>query len=393
MNGLAAFLTILAALSAAEAAAQGLQYTITDLGTLPGWQSSYATGINNSGQVVGYCEAVGFVGGAYAAFVYSGGQMQPVGAASPASGYYTRAWAINGGGQIVGDAGWTGPWGPGGVAFLSADGCLQSLDTLPGSLSMATAINSSGQIAGLVCPNPIFAHSPPRAFLYSSGAALDLGTLPGGSWAAAYGINDAGQVVGTAGDAAGDSRAFLCSGGTMLDLGALSGGSNSAANAINASGQIVGMADNSSGWGHAFLYSNGTMQDLGVLPGTEKSTALAINQSGQVVGEADSGPYSVSHAFVYTGGTVLDLNGLIDPSSGWVLQCADGINDRGQIVGYGVNPGGQTDAFLLTPSPEPSTLCLSMICGSLLLACHHCRRRHAAPRLMGWRARLSWGNA
>jgi probable HAF family extracellular repeat protein len=72
---------------------------------------------------------------------------------------------------------------------------------------------------------------------------------------------------------------------------------------------------------------------------------------------------------------MIDLNNLVDPSTGWVLESADGINDSGQIVGYGVNPSGQTHAFLLTPTPEPSTLCLAITCGSMLLASHLCRRR------------------
>jgi hypothetical protein len=31
----------------------------------------------------------------------------------------------------------------------------------------------------------------------------------------------------------------------------------------------------------------------------------------------------------------------------WVLEEATAINDSGQIVGYGVNPEGQTDAYLI----------------------------------------------
>ena len=54
-----------------------------------------------------------------------------------------------------------------------------------------------------------------------------------------------------------------------------------------------------------------------------------------------------------------DLNDLI-PASGWTLEMATAINDVGQIVGYGVSPSGQMNAFsfLLTPAPEPSTLVL-----------------------------------
>jgi len=41
---------------------------------------------------------------------------------------------------------------------------------------------------------------------------------------------------------------------------------------------------------------------------------------------------------------------------GWTLINAEGINNSGQIVG--TDPSGQTEAFLLTPTPEPSTVAL-----------------------------------
>jgi hypothetical protein len=54
---------------------------------------------------------------------------------------------------------------------------------------------------------------------------------------------------------------------------------------------------------------------------------------------------------------MVDLNGLIDPASGWTLAAARDINDSGWIVGTGTL-NGQARAFLLTPVPEPSSLAL-----------------------------------
>src|SRR5436309_1672459 len=59
------------------------------------------------------------------------------------------------------------------------------------------------------------------AFLWQNGTMTDLGTLPGGYASYAYGINDAGQVVGTSEDSSGLRHAFLWSAGTMADLGTL----------------------------------------------------------------------------------------------------------------------------------------------------------------------------
>jgi hypothetical protein len=49
----------------------------------------------------------------------------------------------------------------------------------------------------------------------------------------------------------------------------------------------------------------------------------------------------------FTGGTTHDLNDLIQPNSGWVLQEALAANNAGSIVGYGLH-NGLSHAFLLT---------------------------------------------
>ena len=46
---------------------------------------------------------------------------------------------------------------------------------------------------------------------------------------------------------------------------------------------------------------------------------------------------------------VLDLNLLIPSDSGWHLINATSINNRGEIVGEGYLPNGQSHAYLLTP--------------------------------------------
>jgi len=44
----------------------------------------------------------------------------------------------------------------------------------------------------------------------------------------------------------------------------------------------------------------------------------------------------------------VDLNSLLPPHSGWLLQTAEGVNAAGQIVGQG-QFAGKTRGFLLTP--------------------------------------------
>lgn len=56
-------------------------------------------------------------------------------------------------------------------------------------------------------------------------------------------------------------------------------------------------------------------------------------------------------AFLFDSTGMRDLNSLIPDTAGWTLVEARGINDAGQIVGYGRH-NGQPRAFLLTPSPQ-----------------------------------------
>jgi len=209
----------------------------------------------------------------------------------------------------------------------------------------------------------------------------DLGTL-GGNYSAAYGVNDAGQVVGYGYTTGGDTHAFLYSDGVMTDLGTL-GGRDSYTQGINDTGQVVGYSYTTGNAAeHAFLYSDGTIANLGTLGGRD-SLANGINDAGDIIGYSQT-TGGVQHAFLYSDGAMTDLNGLIDPDLGWTLNYASAINNLGQIVGYGTI-GNATRAFLLTPTaevpavPEPATWAL-MLAGFGAVGCALRRRGTATPR-------------
>jgi probable HAF family extracellular repeat protein len=175
----------------------------------------------------------------------------------------------------------------------------------------------------------------------------DLGNF-GGTNSYAWGINNVGQVVGNVNDG---GLAFVWdSTNGMQDLGTLGGGRG--AEAINNIGQVVGYSYTSGLNVHAFLWdSTNGMQDLGTISGYG-SVASGINDFGQVVGSLTTSGEEPQHSFVWdsTNG-MRDLNDLIDSNSGWTLNSAKAINNKGQIVGYG-NLNGQQRAFLLTPIAE-----------------------------------------
>ena len=321
-------------LSASAAHAAPL-YTIT---ALPA--STYAYAINNAGQVVGEF-------GAGSAFSWTGGVLTDLGVAGASS---ARAVSSNG---LV--AGYTFS-GESGRAFLRNGSATGFPGTLGGANSFGLGINASGQMVGQANN----AAGQYRGFIYSAGEMRDIGTL-GGDFALAAGINNAGQVVGESSidnEPIPTVNAFIHENGAMRSLGTL-GGRQSSAAAINESGQVTGYAYTEGSVEHAFLYLDGMMIDLGTLGGG-RSYGYGINALGQVVGSSGLEGDFDTHAFLYSGGAMTDLNSLIDPSSGWVLYDARGINDLGQIAAFGCL-GDNCQAVLLdvVPQvPEPASMLL-----------------------------------
>jgi probable HAF family extracellular repeat protein len=116
---------------------------------------------------------------------------------------------------------------------------------------------------------------------------------------------------------------------------------------------------------HAFRWTEtGGIEDLGGPTGQWGvwGEATGINDEGLVVGWSKLSDVDFRALLWDADGRMSDLNDMLDDSSaGWTLASAQGINNLGQIVGYGLLDG-QTRAFLLTPVPEPSSL-LALVCG------------------------------
>lgn len=241
--------------------------TMSDISS--GQQDSTATGINDAGQVAGHTLS--------RAFIYSGGALTIL--ATP-NGALSKAYAINNSGQVVGVYGDFESYLN---AFLYSEGAVIDLGRLFGArISYANSINNSGHIAGQIYtsyPSPVTAY----AFLYSNGTVSKI--IDNGS---ACCINDSGQVAGTY-SRDGFFYAFIYSCGRVTDLGTLPGGKYSEAYGLNLRGQVVGSSRTATpNSARPFLYSDGVMHDLNdLLPansGWVLDRVFSINDGGQIVG-------------------------------------------------------------------------------------------------------------
>jgi probable HAF family extracellular repeat protein len=340
-------------------------YQAIDLGSLGGG-TTWATGINESGQVVGFSTLS--PGGSYHAYFWQndGLGMRDLGTLTPALSYATsQAFGINDAGRVAGGS-YSGTY----QAFITGPQGVSMTDVSPPNVwsPEATAINNRGQMAGIFNDRNIFPYS--HAFIMNADGAGFRDLTIGGAFSAANGINDIGQVTGSAYATAQGlpMHAFItgANGYNMRDLGTL-GGNVSYGHAINNLGQVAGTSSTPSGHLRAFLtdMNGNNMRDLGNLAQHDdfESWANGLNDRGQVVGW--SATLKGMSAFVTdpNGTGMYDLNLLTNIPSGVVFSEANGINELGQII---VRDNVHGHAYLLTPVPEPSAATM-LLAGLVML--------------------------
>ena len=231
-----------------------------------------------------------------------------------------------------------------------------------------------------------------EAFSWNGSNTSGLGQL-GGSQTRAWDINESGQIPGWGSDSTGTIVAFRWSSGVGYEfVGELQSGDATFGIGINDDGDIVGSATASSR-SRAWLWDGTSIVDLGEAPGFAGAGANHLNNLDQVVGLSyqfdGDGNRIENTATLWDGGQAFNLNDHLVDGGDWYLQNAYNINDAGQIVGWGTLSGA-TRGFVLTPIPEPSTLVLlsgalvgTLAVGSpeagisrVLVSCH-CRRGDA----------------
>jgi probable HAF family extracellular repeat protein len=243
---------------------------MTALPPFPGGYSSYATGINNRGQIVGWAE-----NGVHDS------------SCDPAFQVLQFRAVI---------------WQP--------DGRMQELPPLPGdSTSAATAINDLGQVVGISgdCGVAVGSVSAKHAVLWQNGIPTDLGNIGGDAWNTPTAINNHGTIVGFANTLPGIARtyeAFIWTESTgMKSLGKIPGDLRSEALGLNEKNQIVGLSRGGPYLFRAVLWQDNTLTDMNTLtmPGSPfLLLAGDIDQQGHIVGQAFDFISGESPAFAAT---------------------------------------------------------------------------------------------
>lgn len=324
---------------------------IADLGALATGHYSSAYGINQNGEVTGNSVNSSYVNHA---FRWVNGTMNDLG--SLYTGRESFGYDINDNSEVVGygvDAYYYGR----AIRWTAASG-MTVLPTIFGWTfpQFARSINNSGTIVGYA-PN---SGSVIRAVRWDdpSVAFIDLGSLGSGTASSALGINNAGHTVGSAVTSGGQTHAFRTVANQDIDpssddLGTFTSGTYSTAYAINDFGEVAGVARKSDSSYRAFVTAAfGSITDsgdLGSLAGNY-SVAYAINNAAQVVGTSKINS-SAYRAFLFQPGwsAMANLEDLITSGTGWELNSAEAINDKGQIAGWG-RLNGLPRAFLLDPT-------------------------------------------
>jgi probable HAF family extracellular repeat protein len=273
--------------------------------TASGNGTTYATGINNVGQVVGYywtddgiCHGFVLTGLVYTPLNYPGA-------------VNTYAYGINDQGHIVG---WYSDSGGSPHGFLLTGSTYTPLDYPDAAKTYAYGINDKGQIVGTyVDSNGTF-----YGFVYSSGSwtVLSYGYYP-------YGINNEGQIVGN----------------WLPGIG-----NPSAPGSANAYGFLL------MGSAYTPFYYPAVIQD------GEWTYGFGINDKGHIAGTywnnvTGSGspdfPPNMAWGYLLTGSTYTPIR-----FPGSYCTFISGINDTGLVVGYYADGAGGVHGFLAMPSTE-----------------------------------------
>ncbi len=230
------------------------------------------------------------------------------------------------------------------AAAAAGGGCRPAVEDLGdpfgGHFSYADGVSSAGDVAGTAfLPN-----GRARAVLWQAGVATNLGTVAPYDESFAHGVNAHGIVVGELDRKQTDVAPFIYDHGAMRQLPGL-GGDFGYASGVNDRGQVVGTASDASGRPHAVVWTDDgrRVHDLGIAPGDVASYGSGINGAGTVAGDSDAADQSERPA-VFGHGAVALLT-----TAATRYGAAEDVNDAGRVIGTTFLADGQQHAAVWGP--------------------------------------------
>lgn len=167
------------------------------------------------------------------------------------------------------------------------------------------------------------------------------------------GVNDHNIAVGFYNDAFGNSHGYtynINSGKFSADINDPLAVSTVAA-AINNKGTIAGFYTDSAGVTHGFLEDHFVFKTVDA-PGATTTELLGVNDHGIAVGEDIVN--GVTHGIIYDANTGT-FTTLDDPNAAG-STVFNGINDKGEIVGFYADAAGNTNGLLAVPNDDDKSV-------------------------------------
>jgi uncharacterized membrane protein len=218
----------------------------------------------------------------------------------------------------------------------------------------ARMINEAGRIVGF--SGPVVGEAEDAVFWESCQFApvrlKTLPSLPAMTGALGLNNNDPPQIFGWCGDTFDDQVALVWSGPQAAPnwLPGIAGGRRTIPCCLNDYGLVAGWSMDADGRAHGVVWPKGEL--LPLAPAFSESAVNGLNNRGQIVGfivgqggAAHAALWEVSGRKVRT----IDLNDRVTGMKSIVLTYANGINDDGWIIADGVDPNGTTRSYLLAP--------------------------------------------
>lgn len=233
------------------------------------------------------------------------------------------------------------------------NGAVIQLTLPPGeTLGDANDINSAGTAVGSVDGGSL----QQGVFYFGANATVITQTTSSGCFfVTAFGINDSNRIVGQGIDPNNAARnvgiVFDIGSGSAFEVGALPGANGALAFGVGNAGHVVGSSMMNQGSGLPFIWTGaGGMAAIPLPTGTTQGSARAVNSNGWAVGTASS---AFAIPFLYDGTATHRLADIIPAGTGWDLSTntsssALGISDTNVIVGTGVL-NGTVHAYAMVP--------------------------------------------